>query len=200
MTLGALLFLALGAAAADDAPAPSTATARSPAPLENRWALSYGLDRRGGRYGRLDYRLRWSFDDFDRSSDGSERAGKDHATPWRGILQSSNLELYGVRVRLFRDLPLRPASDFALAPSTAAANNDAPAPAPSRRRRLYTWNRLYEDLESSARREAERFVVKEGFDRTLPAHKGASYGQKKALGEGLLELGRGAFSGDAPER
>ncbi len=50
--------------------------------------------------------------------------------------------------------------------------------------------RLYQDLEFSARRESERFLIREGFDHALPAHRGAPYSQKKALSDGLLEWGR----------
>ena len=200
MPLSALLFLVMGGAAGE-APAPSTAPARQLPPPENPWSLSYGVDRRGARYGRLDYRLRWSFDDLSPAEREQERAREGHATErvWRGILQGSSLEVYGVRMRLFRDLSLQPTSDFALATSTTSAVEPAAAP-PPRRRRLYSWDRFYQDLEDSGRREAERFMVKEGFDRTLPAHKAAPFGQKKALGEGLLELGRGAMNGEQPER
>lgn len=201
MPLSALLFLAMSAAAGE-APASSTATARQSPTPENPWSLSYGVDRRGERYGRLDYRLRWSLDDLNPAGARRARGREGHAAEraWRGILQSSSLELYGVRMRLFRDLSLQPDSDFALPASTSAARGDAPAAAPSRRRRLYSWDRLYEDLENSAQREAERFMVKEGFDRALPDHRTAPYDQKKALGQGLLELGRGAFDDDPPAR
>lgn len=201
MPLSALLFLVLGAAAGE-APATSTAPARLLPPLENPWSLSYGVDRRGNRYGRLDYRLRWSFDAPTPAEKELERAREGHATEraWRGILQGSSLEVYGVRMRLFRDLSLQPESDFALPSSTSAAVAGAPAPASPRRSRLYSWDRLYQDLEDSAQREAERFMVREGFDRALPAHKAAPYGQKKALGEGLLDLGRGAMNGEPRER
>ena len=199
MPLSVLLFLSLSATAGE-APATSTAPARQLPPLENPWSLSYGVDRRGNRYGRLDYRLRWSFDDLHRPAGEHEREGHTAERAWRGILQGSSLEVYGVRMRLFRDLPLRPDSDFALAPSTSAATAGTPAPAPPRRGRLYSWDRFYQDLEDSGRREAERFMVREGFDRALPAHKAAPYGQKKALGEGLLDLGLGAMNGETRER
>lgn len=197
MTPAALLFLALGASAAD-VPAYSSGPARQLPPPENPWSLSYGLDRRGSRYGRLDYRLRWSFSDLDSTlrDDERPREGRAAERTLRGLLQGSSLELYGVRMRLFRDLPLSPATEFAVPASTANAGGRPPA-SPSRHRRHYTWDRLYKDLEDSARREAERFIVREGFDRALPAHKGAPFGQKKALGDGLLELGRGTLDDES---
>ena len=190
------LLLAPAPAAAAVEPARSTATARAPRPPENPWALTYGLDRRGDRYGRLDYRLRWSFDDLsERASEPLRAPGAPLEETVRGLMQGMGVELYGVRLRPFRDLALSaPLPRAELAASTAAASGAAPAPARERWLRLYSWERLYEDLESSARRETERFIVREGFDRSLPAYRAKPYDQKKALGAGLLDWGRGALT------
>lgn len=191
----AALLLACAPAAPAAEPAASTVTARGPRPLENPWALTYGLDRRGDRYGRLDYRLRWSFDDLtDETPEAPHAPGAPLEETVRGLMQGMGVELYGVRLRPFRDLALTaplPRADFAA--STAAAAGAAPPP-PERRLRVYSWGRFYEDLETSARRETERFIVKEGFDRSLPAYRGKPYDQKKALGTGLLDWGRGAWT------
>lgn len=192
-----LVLLALASAAAAEPPAASTTTVRQAAPAQNPWAMSYGLDRRGARYGSLDYRLRWSFNDVLAATRALQR---DFGRPrrsaeqtFRGLLQGSRLELYGVRVRPFRDLLLLPpVADFDVVASTSVAPSPPAAPA-ARRRRYYSWERLYEDLEANGRREAERFLILEGFDRSLPMHRDAPFGSKKALGEGLLNLGRGVW-------
>ncbi len=137
----ALLWLAL-AAAPCAAQAPSTAPARGAAEPVNPWSLAYGVDRRGDRYGRVEYRLRWSFDDLSPAPPGFDRAHAQRANfgelTMRGLLQSSRVELYGVMVRPFRDLPLTPREDaYVVATSTDAAA--AAPPAPARRRRLDTW-------------------------------------------------------------
>lgn len=202
----AALLLALAAAASEtvpsaEPPAASTAPARPLRPVENPWALTYGFDRRGDRYGRVDYRLRWSFEDLKRLPREAERPARTVEETLRGVLQGARLDLYGVRVRPFRDLPLLPPLDApALSASTAAAAGAPPPLARPRRRAIYSWERLYEDLEDSARREAERFMVREGFDRALPQHSGAAYDQKKALGTALLDLGRGALTDDPSSR
>lgn len=192
----AVLAAPSSSAAAAAEPSASTAPARSPRPPrppENPWTLTYGLDRRGDRYGRVDYRLRWSLRDFSgpgRAPDSGSGAVFEENV--RGLMQGMGVEVYGVRLRPFRDLHLhvpRPA-----AVSTAAASSPDAAPRAARRRPVYSWERLYEDLESSARRETERFIVREGFDRALPAHRSAPYDQKKALGSGLLDLGMGALA------
>lgn len=196
-----MILLALASAAAAAPPAASTVTVRQAAPAHNPWALSYGVDRRGARYGNLDYRLRWSFEDVLAVPRVLER---DFARPrrsaeqtFRGLLQGSRLELYGVRVRPFRDLPLLPpAAGFDAGASTSVAPSPPAAPA-ARRRLNYSWERIYEDLEANARREAERFLIREGFDRTLPMHRDAPFGSKKALGDGLLNLGRGVWPDEA---
>jgi hypothetical protein len=190
-----LLLSALAASGSETIPssepaAASTAPARPAAPLINPWELTYGVDRRGQRYGRLDYRLRWSFDDLKKAPRELEHPARGVEETMRGLLQGSRIDLYGVRVRPFRDLPLLPPLDAAaVTASSAAARGAAPAPA-RRRRSLYSWDRLYEDLEDSARRETERFLVREGFDRALPSHSGVPFDQKRALGSGLLDLGK----------
>ena len=192
---GLLLALAPGAASSQAATSTTTARARAPRPPENPWALTYGLDRRGDRYGRLDYRLRWSFSDL---SGGEPEEARAPSAPIeetvRGLMQGMGVELYGVRLRPFRDLALSaPIARAELSTSSGAAAGAPSAPARERWLRLYSWDRLYEDLESSARRETERFIVKEGFDRSLPAYRAKPYDQKKALGTGFLDLGLGAL-------
>ena len=199
-----MLVALLAGTAASAEPTISTAPARAPratratrAP-ENPWALSYGLDRRGDRFGRVDYSLRWSFRDLDLSGGSSEHPGSS-GVPFeetvRGLMQGMRVEVYGVRLRPFRDLALSsplPAVHFAA--STATASGAAAPPAPVRRFRLYSWERFYDDLESSARRETERFIVREGFDRALPEHRATPYDEKRAFGSGLLGLGRGVLA------
>lgn len=189
------LLLAGPAAAAEPAPPASTATVRALKPPENPWALTYGLSRRGDRYGRLDYRLRWSFSDFSRSSLAEPRPlSAPIEETVRGLMKGMGVEVYGVRLRPFRDLALSaPSAPAGVASSTAAAAGVPSAPSRQSWLRLYSWDRLYEDLQTSAQRETERFIVKEGFDRSLPAYRAAPYDQKKALGTGLLELGRDAL-------
>lgn len=191
MTLALLLLTAFAPARAA-APAASTAAApsRPSPPPENPWSLSYGLDRRGAGYGRVDYRLRWSFEDLREPS--LTRFSAERTL--RGVLQGSRVELYGLRVRPFPDLPLLPSESYAVAASSAPAGT----PAEGARPRPGAWDRLYEDLERSARRETERFLIREGFDRALPAHRGAPFERKKALGEGLLDLGRGGLGEREP--
>lgn len=195
MTL-VLLLLTLSAPARAAAPAASASTSAAPGrpapPPENPWSLSYGLDRRGAGFGRVDYRLRWSFEDL-------RAAGREPAPTWhsaeralRGMLQGSRVELYGLRVRPFRDLSLLPPESYAAAASSATAPASSQSPRPG------AWDRLYEDLERSARRETERFLIREGFDRALPAHRAAPFERKKALGEGLLDLGRGGLGEREP--
>lgn len=195
-----MVLLSLASVAAAEPPAVSTAAVRLAAPASNPWSLSYGIDRRGARYGNLDYRLRWSFADMLAAPRALER---DFARPrrsaeqtFRGLLQGSRMELYGVRVRPFRDLPLLPpVTAYDAVASTSVEPSPQTAPS-ARRPRLYSWERLSEDLEASARRETERFLILEGFNRTLPMHRDAPYGNKKALGEGLLDLGRGVLQGE----
>lgn len=187
--LGAASAAALGA---PDAPSVSSAApaARPVPPPENPWSLSYGWDRRGARHARLDYRLRWSLDDLrEAPRELGERPSRAAEQALRGLLQGARLELYGMRVRPFRDLPLLPRED-SRAPASTAAAGGAAAAAPAPKRRLYSLPRLYEGLEDSARRETERFLIREGFDLALPGHKDAPFSQKRALGEGLLDLGR----------
>lgn len=180
------------------APARAHRAPRAPRAPENPWALTYGLDRRGDRYGRVDYRLRWSFRDLDLSG-GSRENSSSSGVPFeetiRGLMQGMRVEVYGVRLRPFRDLALSdspPTAHFAA--STAAVSGAGGPSAPVRRFRLYSWERFYDDLESSARRETERFIVREGFDRALPEHRATPYDEKRALGSGLLGLGRSVLT------
>jgi hypothetical protein len=196
-----MLAALLTGTAASAEPVISTAPARAAratrAP-QNPWALSYGLDRRGDRYGRVDYRLRWSFRDLDFSGGSREqpsRPGAPFEETVRGLMQGMLVEVYGVRMRPFRDLALSaplPAVHFSA--STATVSGAGVPHAPVRRFRLYSWERFYDDLESSARRETERFIVRESFDRVLSEHRATPYDEKKAFGSGLLGLGRGVLT------
>ncbi|MEQ1919079.1 MAG: hypothetical protein ABL955_07760 [Elusimicrobiota bacterium] len=182
-----VLLLSLGAGASE--PVSSTASVRAPRPPENPWALTYGLDRRGDRYGRVDYRLRWSLEDLSGGRrEHSSGPGVPFEATFRGLMKGMGVDVYGVRLRPFRDLALNaPLPAAYVATSTAAASGTA-APASAHGLRLYSWERFYEDLESSAHREAEGFLVREGFNRALPAYRAAPYSQKRALGSGLLGL------------
>jgi hypothetical protein len=170
------------------APARASRPPRAPAAPSNPWALTYGLDRRGDRYGRVDYSLRWSLRDLAGARGEAPSPGLPFEDTVRGLMQGMRVDVYGVRLRPFRDLSLTPSPPLAdLAASSAAASA---ATTPGRRRPVYSWERFYEDLENSARRETERFIVREGFDFALPRHRSVPYEQKKALGSGLLDLGR----------
>jgi hypothetical protein len=194
MTL-VLLLLTLSAPARAAAPASTSAAPGRPAPPpENPWSLSYGLDRRGAGFGRVDYRLRWSFEDLRAAGREPALTRLSAERTLRGMLQGSRVELYGLRVRPFPDLSLLPSESYAAAASSAPAGT----PAKGARPRPGAWDRLYEDLERSARRETERFLIREGFDRALPAHRAAPFERKKALGEGLLDLGRGGLGEREP--
>ena len=180
-------------------PSASTTTARGPRPapaIQNPWSVSYGLNRRGNRYGQVDYRLRWSFSDLTGRSSEPPANRRPLESTFRGLLQGMKVDVYGVAIRPFRDLSLEApmaVADFGASTETARGN---PAPSAGRRRPIYSWERFYEDLENSARREGERFLVREGFNRALPEHRAVPYDQKKALGRGLLDLGRGAVNGE----
>lgn len=204
VALLALAFLPVLAASSAEvaistAPGQVRRTPRAPRAPENPWVLTYALDRRGDHSGRVNYHLRWGFGGDAGGGGGSSESALPLEEHLRGLIQGMRVDVYGVRLRPFRDLSLTaplPAADFA-ASTVAAAGSPA---APARRRPVYSWDRLYEDLQRSARRETERFIVREGFDRALPEHRAVPYEQKRALGFGLLDLGRGALSEEPDSR
>ncbi len=167
---------------AAEPPAPSTAPVRArPAPpAENPWSLSYGVARSGERRGRVDYRLRF---DFTRPS--SFRI-PPHSVEGavRGLLRGTQFEYHGLRVRPFRGVPLLRTDAFAVAGATSTAPVEPAAATPARR--FYSWERIYEEVRFNACREGERFLLREAFDRALPAYRDVSYGDKRALAEGVL--------------
>ncbi|MDE2140868.1 MAG: hypothetical protein KGJ84_00480 [Elusimicrobia bacterium] len=193
------LLLVAGPAAAA-APAASTATARGrPAPLENPWSLNYGLDRRGQRYG-LDYRVRWDVRDlFD-----SPRAARENFTNPAdtvqsvayGLLKGARLDIYGVRVRPFRETAPAPFVQSATESSSATATALAAAPPASRRLKLSLDP--VGDLRRNGPREIQGFLLREGFNLALPQNRSVPGWQKEAFGRGVLDAGR-AMSDDSSD-
>ena len=184
-----LLLAALPASAAE--PSVSTAPASGRAtPLDNPWSLNYGFDRRGQRYG-LDYRIRWDLGDLA----GSPRKVRDNlASPTDtaesvvyGLLSGASLDLYGVRVRPFRS---RSSAPRAMTQEGVAASTSAvsAATAPSLRPRLTLDP--FGDLSRNGRREAESFILREGFDLAVPSQRGAPGWQKEAVSRSVLDAGR----------
>lgn len=195
-----LLPLALLAAslASGAEPASSTAPARGARELvQNPWSLNYGLDRRGRTYG-LDYRIRWDAGDLR----GSTRAARrNFSRPSEtaesiayGLLIGARLNLYGVRVRPFRNMaPPAPAVEETDAAAASAAEASA-APPP---RRLRLALDPFGDLRRNGPREVERFLLREGFDLAMPRERGVPSWQKEAVSRSVLAAGR-SWSGEEP--
>lgn len=156
-------------------------------PEHNPWSAVFGYDRRGRRVD-VNYRIRWDHKsivrdilsvplhpvDFVRSSVG-------------GILQGSRVDLYGVRLRPFRDAPIYPReSPTAVPASTATTTASSSAP---RGRRWLNLTPSIEDLQASGEREARRWVIRQAFDRSLPGSAGAPLWQKEAAVGSLREAG-----------
>ena len=164
------VLLSLPAAAAER----STAAAR---PGDNPWAMEFRHDERGQSV-RLGYRIRWEPGDLvSRPRETMQRPVRTFAESLTDILQSSRLSFYGVHLKPFRrhETP----ADFAVDASSAPA--PAPAPAAARRRALtLNLDRSIRDLRFSAEREAQRWLVREAFDQSLPDARGAPYWQKEA--------------------
>jgi len=183
------------------APRASTAAAAGRAvSVENPWALSYDFDHRGQSYG-VDYRIRWDLSDLFKSPrtlrDNLARPSSTAESVVYGLLSNARVRFYNVRLRPFR--AQRPAP--ACAPqegggesSSATAAGAAPPPRP--RPRL-TWDPL-EDLRRNARRDAERFLLRESFNLALPGERGAPAWQKEAAVRGVLELGRTVKEDETP--
>lgn len=193
------LTLIVGSLASGAEPALSTAAAAGRPPLlENPWSLNYGIDRRGKRYG-LDYRIRWDSDDLLRSP----RAARENLySPSEtiqsiasGLLLGARLDLYGVRLRPFRDLS--PMASPALPASEGIAASTAPVTGTVVPRRPRLELDPLHDLRRNGQRELQRFLLREGFNLALPGQRGAPSWQKESAARSVLDAGRAW--GDAPD-
>lgn len=155
--------------------------------VENPWFLHVRRSYRDSSVA-MNYQVRWDFSDLKRSP---RELAVSLAAPLktldsglRGMLHSTRLDLYGVRVRPFRDfVRVEPPAEEP-APSSGATE-----PAAKPRRRI-DIDPLLDDARRDARREAKRFVITMIFDAALPQARGAPWWQKEAAAEDLVALTR----------
>lgn len=191
MTLWPLVFLWTGLASAGEV-ATSTAHARRAPEPEFPWSINYGIDRRGRRSVGFDYNVRWDpahlFETTDASRGRRTSPVEDLGDFALDLLGATRLNVYGVRIKPFRARESGPVP-VAVAASTGTGQDARVPYYPAPRRRSLVIEPLA-DLRRNGRREAERFLVREGFDAALPRARGAPYWQKEAVSRGLLDAGR----------
>ncbi|MBI4346190.1 MAG: hypothetical protein HY553_05005 [Elusimicrobia bacterium] len=147
-----------------------------PAAAHNPWELHirHGFRETGVT---MNYSVRWSFSDLKRPPRPS--AGGE----LRDIIRSVRLDLYGVKVKPFRDLAR------AMPAASASAAAPVAAGAPARRARLELAP-VVENLRRDARREAKTWLVTTLFDAAIPHASHAPRWQKHAVADDLVAAAR----------
>ncbi|MBI4346189.1 MAG: hypothetical protein HY553_05000 [Elusimicrobia bacterium] len=140
------------------------------------WSFELGHDGRGSRVA-MSYRVRWDLSDVTaaprRLAAAVRRPAAVLGGQAKGMLHGIKLNLYGIRLRPFRE-------QAAQAPSGGAGPGETQT----------AGGRVLERLHADARRELRSFLIRSLFDRSLPAAAGAPYRQKEALFAGLVDSTR----------
>lgn len=155
--------------------------------VENPWFLHVRRSYRDSSVA-MNYQVRWDFSDLKRSPrDLAESLAaplKTLDSGLRGMLYSTRLDLYGVRMRPFRDIVrVEP-------PAAALARTVGDGEPAAKRRKRIDLDPLLEDARRDARREARRFLITTIFDAALPQARGAPWWQKEAAADDLVALTR----------
>ncbi len=171
----AALVLALAA------PAGATGVSESP------WFLQISQSDRGSSVA-MNYHIRWDVSDLKRSP---RALAASLAAPFkafdgglRDILISTRLDVYGLRMRPFRDI-------VRLSPRAEPVATTAPAAAsagPAKTRRKLDLEPLLEDARRDARREARQWLITTLFDAALPHAIAAPTWQKDAVARDLVAM------------
>lgn len=140
------------------------------------WSFELGHDGRGSRVA-MSYRVRWDLADVKaaprRLASAMRRPGAVLGAQAKGMLHGVKLNLYGIRLRPFRE-------ETGMAAAGSAGSGES----------LTAGRHLLDRLHADARRELRSFLIRSVFDRSLPSAAGAPYRQKEALFAGLIDTTR----------
>ncbi|MFH1725460.1 MAG: hypothetical protein ABII00_12695 [Elusimicrobiota bacterium] len=164
-------------------PARSTASVRAGQPEASGFSLEFLHDRRDTR---VDPRcsLRWDMDDVQRLPQTTTRLLQDPIGALQrtgaDLTRGANIGVYGLRIRPSRIIWLERAAPEE-AGGLGAAGED-----PGRRRLRLSLTPVIEDIRRDLAGAIHRQLLVEGFDAAMPAYRGASYEQKKAITDDAL--------------